>query len=216
VSERILDLASLPRRGQYEFFRGLAQPHFSLCATVDATRLIEVLKPAGVSPFHAALWCLLDAANAVPELRTRFRGDVVVEHEAVHASVTVPIGPEAFAFCSIRHDPNWASFDAACAAAIEAARRQDALEENTSGDEWIYLSCLPWVHFSAMTNPTGGPEDCVPRVTWGRFEQREGRWEIPVAVQVHHALVDGVHLGRFYEGVEQRLAELPLPEGDPE
>lgn len=211
MSERTLDLASWPRRGQYEFFRGLAQPHFSLCANVDATRLVSELKPAGVSPFHAALWCLLDAANAVPELRTRFRGDLVVEHEAVHASVTVPIGPEAFAFCSIRHDPDWPRFDAACAAAIEAARSQEALEENTTGDEWIYLSCLPWLHFSAMTNPTGGPEDCVPRVTWGRFAEREGRWEIPVAVQVHHALVDGLHLGRFYEGVSRRLTELPLP-----
>lgn len=211
MSERIVDLASWPRRGQYEFFRGLAQPHFSLCANVDATRLIAEFKPAGVSPFHAMLWCLLDAANAVPELRMRFRGEVVVEHAAVHASVTVPIGPEAFGFCSVRADADWPSFNTACRVAIEAAQSQDALEENTSGDEWIYLSCLPWVHFTAMTNPTAGPEDCVPRVTWGRFVQREGRWEIPVAVQVHHALVDGVHLGRFYEGVSERLAGLSLP-----
>ncbi|MBL4844219.1 MAG: hypothetical protein JKY65_01725 [Planctomycetes bacterium] len=62
-----------------------------------------------------------------------------------------------------------------------------------------------------MTNPTAGPEDCVPRVTWGRFARQEGRWQIPVAVQVHHALVDGRHLGLFYQGVATRLAELPLP-----
>ena len=211
MSVRSVDLETWPRRAQYEFFRGLAHPHFSLCAEVDATRLVEELKPAGVSPFHAVLWCLLDAANALPELRTRFRGDEVVEHSAVHASVTVPIGEEGFGFCSVPYDSDWPRFNAACGEAIEAAMRQESLEENTQGDEWIYLSCLPWLRFSSMTNPTAGPQDCVPRVTWGRFSAQEGRWLIPVAVQVHHALVDGRHLGLFYRGVSERLEGLLLP-----
>ena len=208
---KTIDLETWPRRSQYAFFRELAQPHFSVCVDVDCTHLVESLKPAGVSPFNAVLWSLLAAANDVPELRTRFRNDTVVEHAVVHASATVPIGDDAFAFCSLPYDEDWSRFNGSCQAAIEAASQQDALAENTEGDGWLYLSCLPWFAFTAMTNPTRGADDCVPRITWGRFHTRDGRWRIPVAVQVHHALVDGLHLGRFFSGVNERLANLGVP-----
>jgi chloramphenicol O-acetyltransferase type A len=76
-------------------------------------------------------------------------------------------------------------------------------------DDWFYMSCLPWVDFTAMTNPVDGPDDCVPRVTWGKFVPHSGAWRLSVSVQVHHALVDGLHLGRFYETLQSRLT-LPL------
>ncbi|MCA8921526.1 MAG: chloramphenicol acetyltransferase [Planctomycetes bacterium] len=204
---KTIDLTTWARRKQYAFFRGFARPHFSLCAEVDCTRLLEELKPAGVAPFNAVLWCLLAAANDVPELRQRLRGDQVIEHAQVHPSVTVPTAEDGFAFCHLSFDPDWASFDRDCRAAFAAAAARAELVD-AEGDHWLYLSCLPWVSFSSMSNPVRGPDDCVPRITWGRFAQREGRWKLPVAAQVHHALVDGRHLGRFYAGVERRLAEL--------
>ena len=46
----------------------------------------------------------------------------------------------------------------------------------------------------------------MPRITWGRISSRNDGWTMPVAVQVHHALVDGLHLGRFYDALQQRLS----------
>ena len=201
----ILDLDTWPRRSHYAFFREQAQPHFSLCAEVECTRLIEELKPQGVSPFNAILWSLMGAANAVPELRTRFRGEVVEEHERVHPSVTVPLDEEGFGFCSFLFEPEWVRFEARCREAVEAAKQKQALEEDAEGDAWIYLSCLPWLSFTSMTHPTNGAEDCMPRISWGRFARRGGTWSFPVSVQVHHALVDGVHLGHLYAGIQEHL-----------
>lgn len=205
---KTIDLETWERKQVYRFFRGFERPHFSLCAEVDCERLLSELKPAGVRPFNAVLWCLLAAANAVPELRQRLRGEEVVEHERVHPSVTVATDEGGFAFCHLEFDPDWARFDARCREAFEAARETGAIAD-AAGDHWLYLSCLPWVAFSSMSNPVRDKDDCVPRITWGRFVRREGRWKVPVAVQVHHALVDGRHLGRFYAEVERRLAELP-------
>jgi len=73
-------------------------------------------------------------------------------------------------------------------------------------DEWIFLSCLPWMRFTSLTNPNGGPNDCIPRISWGKLDNQGSRWTIPVAVQVHHALVDGVHVGKFYEALAESIA----------
>ena len=205
---KIIDLDSWPRRSQFEFFRGINNPHFSLTANVEVTRLVEDLKPQGVSVFNAALFAIMAAANAVPELRTRFRGDQVVEHELVHASVTVPIEDDRFAFCDIEFSPGWPDFDARCREVVADAKRQTELRDKVAHlDDWIYLSCLPWIHFTSMTNPMNGPDDCTPRITWGRFDRRDGAWRMPVAIEAHHALVDGQHAGRFYAELEQRLAD---------
>jgi chloramphenicol O-acetyltransferase type A len=63
----------------------------------------------------------MTAANAVPELRLRFREDTVVEHEVVHASATVPLDGDRFTFCSIEYAPEWDAFNANCVDALEKA-----------------------------------------------------------------------------------------------
>lgn len=205
---KTIDLNSWPRASQFAFFRRYQNPHFAISARVDATRLMEEDKPAGISVFNGALHAIMSAANAVPELRTRFSGETVREHDTVHASVTVPIGGDRFAFCDIPFVPDWRQFDAGCQRVIAAARQQEELKNNVAGKEaWIYLTCLPWVHFTAMTHPVDGPEDNIPRIAWGRIERDTGRWFMPVAIQVHHALVDGRHVGQFFEALEQRLQQ---------
>lgn len=203
---KIIDLDRWPRRSQYSFFRQVANPHFALTARADATRLMEVEKPAGASVFNAALFAIMAAANDVPELRTRFSGDQVREYETVHASVTVPIEDEQFAFCDIPFAPDWRQFNENCRTEIAKARQQNELKDQIAGeDEWIYLTCLPWLHFTSMIHPADGPEDCIPRIAWGKIEQDGERWLMPVSIQVHHAVVDGRHVGRFFEALDDRL-----------
>jgi chloramphenicol O-acetyltransferase type A len=207
---KIIDQTIWPRKSQYEFFKQLPAPHFSITSSVNVTALVNHRKYEEISLFNAFLYCIMTAANAVPELRMRFRGATVIEHEVVHASATVPIENDRFAFCSIEYVPNWNTFNRRCLEALEKAKRQSVLQEHIDGtDEWIFLSCLPWVSFTALSNPNAGPNDCIPRISWGKVERRESKWAMPVSIQVHHALVDGIHVGKFYEALGDCLTNAP-------
>lgn len=214
----MIDLDSWPRASQFAFFRKYANPHYALSARIDVTKLMAEDKPASVSVFNGALFAIMTAVNGVPELRTRFSGESVCEYDVVHASTTVPIGEDRFAFCDIPFSPGWPQFDDTCRRAVAAAREQKELKNKVAGkQEWIYLTCLPWVHFTAMTHPVDGPDDCIPRIAWGRIEEDAGHWYMPVAIQVHHALVDGRHVGQFFEALSERMAQpLRANEGEPE
>ena len=60
-----------------------------------------------------------------------------------------------------------------------------------------------------MHHAVAGPDDCVPRIAWGRYTgQPGGRITIPVSVQVHHALADGEHVGAFLTGAQAALDTL--------
>ena len=201
-----IEMATWSRKSLFEFFRQTAAPHFSVTAPVNATHLEKCRRETGFSLFNAVLYAIMTAANAIPELRMRFKNDRVVKYKVVHASATVPIEGDRFAFCGLEYLPAWESFNQACQSAIEKAKTQDEISEHIESDDWIFLSCLPWIHFTALTNPNDGPDDCIPRITWGKCETHHGQASIPVGIQVHHALVDGVHVGRFYEALNDVLA----------
>jgi chloramphenicol O-acetyltransferase type A len=204
---KVIGKETWARRSQYMFFRNLAQPHFSVTSNVDVTPLISKIRLKELSAFNACLFSLMSAANAVPEMRLRFRGDTVVEHETVHASTTMPIEDDNFAFCGIEFAPDWSEFNRRCQKELARAKSQAELKEHIEdSDEWIFLSCLPWLRFTALSNPNNGPDDCIPRISWGKFFEQNSVWLMPVSVQVHHALVDGVHMGRFFQILESTIA----------
>jgi chloramphenicol O-acetyltransferase type A len=203
---KVIDMETWPRKSQFDFFRQLPTPHFSITANVEVTDLVAHRKSRNISLFNAVLYAIMTAANAVPELRLRFRKDIVVEHRVVHASATIPIDDDRFAFCSIEYVPDWHAFNTRCVNALEKAKQQNELREHIDNtDEWIFLSCLPWISFTATTHPHGGPDDCIPRISWGQLHDQGSKWMIPVSVQVHHSLVDGIHVGKFYETLAENI-----------
>ena len=75
-------------------------------------------------------------------------------------------------------------------------------------DELLFLSTLPWLSYTALVQPVPVPADSNPRITWGRYFEQGGRTLLPVTVLCHHALVDGVHIARFFRELEDRLGSL--------
>ena len=72
-----------------------------------------------------------------------------------------------------------------------------------------FISALPWLHYTALLQPVAGGDESNPRITWGKFApDAQGRLMLPVSVLAHHALVDGLHLGRFYTGLEREIAAI--------
>jgi chloramphenicol O-acetyltransferase type A len=69
---------------------------------------------------------------------------------------------------------------------------------------------LPWVRFTSFTNAMRR-EDSVPKLTVGKRYAEAGAWYVPVCVEVHHALVDAMDVGEFFERFQNLLARPPLP-----
>ncbi len=206
MSETVVYVANLERRPHYEMHRAVDFPHFSLTAPITVTDLLVTVRREKLSLFNAILFCIIRAANAVPEFRIRFRGETVVRHDIVHPSFTVPIAGDRFAFCQASYHEDWPSFDATCRAAGEAASRQTTLDNETEGeDQWIYLSCLPWLDFTAMTHPLANKDDCIPRIAWSKIVEEDARARVSVNLQAHHAIMDGLHAARFFEELQRNL-----------
>lgn len=210
---RVIDRATWPRRHHLETFLRFERPHTSVCAPVDVTNLVAAVRAQGASLFGTLLHAACVAANAVPELRQRLRGDDVVEHAVVHPSFTVAGPDDTFRFCPGRFEPDPARFRRAMREAMDEAAREQPLTE-APGDDRIFVSSLPWVAFTAVEHPMKSAADCVPRIAWGRVDTADGASRVPLSITAHHGLVDGLHMARFiarFEELAQRADALVAP-----
>lgn len=200
-----IDLATWPRAAVYGLFRGFDRPHYAITTRLDVTRVVA--RKAEAKPYHACLHALGAGLHAVPAMRQRFVGDAVFEHDAIAMSVTVPDGQGAFVYADLPWQADFARFSADVTARTQAALARADLGANDGAarTDVAYLSCLPWMDFTALDNALPGPEDCIPRLSWGRFVDHGGRHDMALAVQVHHALVDGAHVGAFVAAVQKAL-----------
>jgi chloramphenicol O-acetyltransferase type A len=55
-----------------------------------------------------------------------------------------------------------------------------------------------------------GTEESVPKIVFGRRHGDPGAERMPVSVEVHHALVDGLHVGEFFRRFQEHLDDPPL------
>lgn len=205
---KTIDLQTWPRRKHYEMFRGYDYPHFNLCAPVDVTRIVQVVKEQAGSFTIAVIFLLSRVANRREEFRLRIRGESVVEHESVHPAPTILTGEDLFSFYAVQFVDDYSQFRERTRAAIEHARGNPSLEDEPGRDDWLFMTAIPWVAFSSMVHPIHmHPVDSIPRLAWGRHYSEGDRLKMTLSVQVHHALMDGIHIGRFFEAVQADLDE---------
>ncbi len=197
------------RREAFEFFRGFDQPGFNVCVRVDAAPMKAAVAARGQSFSLACLFIALRLANLHEPFRYRLEEDGRVRvHEAVHGSSTVLREDESFGFSYLDHTPDWAAFHTQGQAAVAAARARATMADAREADAGLlYFTTLPWLHFTSFAHArTSGRERGIPKIAFGRAQAEGAHLWLPLSVEVHHALMDGLHVGRYVQAFEAALA----------
>lgn len=208
---RSIDLDEWRRREHFLLFRDYDRPHFGITAAVDVSACYAASRGGeGASFTLAMLFAGMGAANAVEAFRLRLREDRVWCHDAVGIGCTVLRPDHTFGFSYFAHDTSFARFAAEGKREMERARTSTTLsDEREADDATLHATVLPWIRFTSFTNAMRR-DDSVPKLTFGKRYAEGGAWYVPVCVEVHHALVDGIDVGEFFDRFQDLLAR-PLP-----
>ena len=69
------------------------------------------------------------------------------------------------------------------------------------------ISMIPWFTFSCFNlNIKNDGKYLLPIFIMGKVFENNGKKMLPLAIQVHHAVCDGYHIGLFLEGLESDIA----------
>jgi len=194
-----LDLTTWSRRDLYEFFIDYAQPYFNVCARVDITNLVAFVRKRADLRISVALhYFSLRLANEIEPFRYRLKEKEVYVYDDVHGGTTVLLPNESFAYAYFDYQRDFEQFASGMTRAVDEVRNGTGALRPTMRDDVIYHTTLPWMSFTSFAHARNkGRGESIPRIVFGKFEEDNSRLMLPLSVEVHHALMDGIHVGRF-------------------
>lgn len=206
-----VDLKKWKRREHFQQFRRYQQPFFGVSVEVDVTSVWNRCRAAHAPPFFlVSLFLMLRAMNHTEAFRLRLRRRGVWLHDRVDVGTTVLRPDETFGFARVEAGDSLARFVAQGETAVAQGKARKRLAPQWArADDVVYHSTLPWFRFTAFTNALR-QGDSIPRVVFGKCSKDGRRVVMPVAVEVHHALVDGLDVARFLERFQSELSEFSL------
>jgi chloramphenicol O-acetyltransferase type A len=202
--DRYIDTETWSRRDLFRLFKEYDAPSFNICAEVDATSLLDFARARRLSFFVAYHYLSAKAANEVEPFRYRLRGERVLVHKRVDAGAVLLLADESFTFVYFDYTEDFAAFHESAVTIVERARAEPpGLDARAERDDLIYHSVIPWVSFTSISHARDSRRQSgIPKVAFGKYREAGGRVLMPVSVEVHHALMDGLHVGRYFERLQ--------------
>lgn len=205
---QIIDLENWNRKEHFEFFSSLKSPYFGFTTEVDCTKAYENAKKNGYSFFSFYMYKSMMAINKVNELKLRIVDDKVAQYDIVHVGSTIGRADGTFAFSYFEHSEDFSVFNERLQNQIGIIQKSKGLgiSNDVLPPNHIRHTTIPWSSFSAILHPSDlDPKESIPKIAFGKFTLKNGKKMMPVSIEAHHGLADGLHLARYFEEFQKQL-----------
>lgn len=204
-----IDLNSWNRKDHFQFFGQFEEPFFGITTELNCTAAYQYCKSKQISFFLYYLYQALAAAQEIENFRYRIVDGNVYLFEQINASPTIMRPDGTFGFSYIDYSENFEIFYQNAILARDAVQAGSGLIPAVSGENVIHFSTLPWIRFTAVSHARSFSfPDSAPKVTFGKLTIVGDQKVIPVSVHAHHGLVDGYHVGLYFEELQRRFNQL--------
>jgi len=203
-----IDMNSYPRKAHFEYFKNMAYPYVGATVNIDITYLLNVIKRKKLPFFLTILYIATNAANKIPEFRRRIDHDSIIEYSHCNTSHTVALQDETYCYCELNSSMNYKNFLEYAEDKQRLSKIQAITNDGSERDSLFFVSCLPWISYTAIIQPVPSPSDCNPRITFGRYFRQNDITLMPTSILANHALVDGLHIAKFYRKFDEIMAQL--------
>lgn len=201
---REIDVASWNRKSSFDFFNSFEDPFFNLTAQVDVTGLYRKCKEENISFFLASLHTSQKAIHELEAFRMRILDKKIVCYDTIHLGSTILFEDNSFGFCYFEYNPSLEKFSATSQQVVDNFKQQKTFDPKLNQIDMIHYSVIPWVAFTSFKHARQKRlDDTIPKIVFGKRFQQGDKQLMPVSVEVNHALMDGYHVGRYFELFEE-------------
>lgn len=202
MSFHLINLQTWERKEYYEHFINEVVCTYSATVNLDIT----ALKDSRLYP--AMIWLLTKTVNQMPQFRTALTDQGVGIYDEMHPAYTV-FNKESKNFSGI-----WTRFDPDYNVFLNSYEADNEKYSSCAGyapkpgrpSNSFDISMIPCFTFTAFNiNVFDNGRYLLPIFTLGKYFDESGKRMLPVAIQVHHAVCDGYHVGEFLKILQELI-----------
>lgn len=201
---QVIDEENWKRRIHCAIFRDSMEPSFCVSFELDITNFLQKTQQQQLSFTFALIYAATKCGNQIEEFRYRFLDGKVVLYDQIHTAFTY-LNPETELF-KVVNVPMAESMENYVALAKKTAEEQKDYFTGPLGNDIFQFSPLPWISFTHISHTISGKKDhATPLIDWGKYVERQDRILLPFSIQAHHSFVDGLHMGKFANALQEYL-----------
>jgi len=202
-----IDFETWKRKDYCQIYRNAVQPQYCVSFELDVTNFKKHIKENNWSFTMAFIFAVTKCANEIEEFRYRFLDGEVVLYESIDTSFTyLDKETELFKVVNVPMQDTIEKF--VQLATVTAENQKESFTGPVENDVYQF-SALPWITFTHISHTDfGNREKAQPIFDWGKYQEKESKLMMPFAVQVHHAFVDGIHIGKLADKLQRYLDEV--------
>lgn len=202
-----LDIGTWARKEHFNFFKDLDEPFYGVCVAIDCTKAYRYAKQKGISFNLYLFYQALKATLKVEPLRYRIEGDGVVIYDTLNAGPTIARPNGTFGYGYMEYYASLEEFIAEANKIVEEVAGRTDLKPSAM-ENMIRFSTLPWIDFTSISHATSfSYRHSCPSISFGKMAEKDGKRSMPMSIHVHHALVDGIHVGQYIDHFQELLNE---------
>lgn len=207
--KKIIDIERWKRKAHFQFFKDFEEPFYGICVNVDVTHAYRYCKRNDYSFFLYHLYQSIRAVNKTEAFKLRIDEDgSVVQYDTINPSTTIIRTDDTFDFAYFTYEDDFETFSNKAEKIIREVRNSAGLDLSKESPDTIHYSSIPWVQFTSLSHACNfSHKSSIPRITFGKIFEQGELLQMPVSIHVHHALVDGIDVGRHLDWFQDYLNE---------
>jgi len=203
----VIDLNEWSRGDLFRFYIDKMRIVMSLTVDIDVANLKLYSKKTGIPFYPLMLWVVSKVINDHDEFKYSWdnEGNLIRWDYVSPSHTDFHSDDENFTKMVTEYTEDLNEFYGRVTADRERHKKDRAVLDHQPLN-FFDVSCMPWVrykHFDVHVFDEG--KFLAPVVTWGKYEQAEGKLLMPLTMNIHHAVADGFHLSRFFREVQELI-----------
>lgn len=213
ITEEI-NIRTWERREAYLYFTKMNPSAYSLTADIDVTNSVQYCRENGLSYFALCLWIVSKAVNEIPEFRFSYKEKKLVRFN--HVLPMFPVFHEDSKTCTMVCADTCQDFEGYLAEFNEQVGKAKLSKRFITGKFTVppanvfSVSMEPRIHFNncSLVHAFNADKPVFsPIIVMGKYELQLGKYQMPVAIQVNHAIADGYQSGLFYKRIGEMFSD---------
>lgn len=204
-----LNLGNWPRAEHFHFFNSFEEPFFGVTVRINCTGAYNRAKESNTSFFLHYLYASIVSANETEPFRYRIGKDnEVYIYDVINPSATISRSNGTFGFSYLNFYKDFEIFYARALEEIELVKSSAGLNPSGKDNEnVIHYSAIPWIDFQSLSHarPYSYKDSC-PKISFGKLIKEGEEYFMSMSVHVHHALMDGIHVGEYVDRFQKRMS----------
>ncbi|MCP1997350.1 CatA-like O-acetyltransferase [Flavobacterium sp. HSC-61S13] len=200
-----INIDSWKRKEHFTAYRDSVKCGFSLTVKLDISEVIAFVKERGYKFYPVMIYLLTKAANQHAEFKMAMKDGELIVWDYIDPVYTVlHTDTETFSALTLSHSDSLMDFIDRYNELFHKNKNNKSFFPDKAPDNHFNISSLPWIYFDSFNlNIADFTDYFAPSFTIGKYQMEGNKILMPLAIQVHHAVCDGIHVAKLIDTLQE-------------